>query len=69
MLSLENGSLQIQIMDEEKINTDTTYYQYSCKDYTQFGNTIIELEAFEYCYAANFYLCEAIFYLERFGHP
>ena len=43
LLSSENGSLQIQTMDEETINKKTTYYQYSCKDYTQFGKTIIKL--------------------------
>ena len=43
ILSPENRSLQIQIMDEEKINTNIAYYQYSWEDYTQFGKTIIKL--------------------------
>jgi hypothetical protein len=42
LFSLENGSLEIQTMDEETINTNTTYYQYSWKDYTHFGKEIIK---------------------------
>jgi hypothetical protein len=30
-------------MDEETINTKTKYYQYSWKDYTQFGKIITKL--------------------------
>jgi hypothetical protein len=43
MLSPKNGSPKIQTMDEEIVNTNTTYYQYLWKDYTQFGKTIIKL--------------------------
>jgi len=43
LLSLKNGSLQIYTTDEETINTNTTYYQYSWNDYIQYGKTTIKL--------------------------